>query len=285
MAESGDRAQSSPSRTASATAAARMRPELVPDIRDMSVHGVMADRDAFGDLAVAEPVGDSVRTSRSHRDSSAAAAGSAASVPGETSRAPATRTSSRRPTEDERPVDVHEPRPRDGSGDVSPTRVGDRAVGAAMHQPRWGARLLEQRAHVHPVSEFQQARCRLGLRGRPLIAHESPPRLAVLRADEEVGKHRDPKPQCARTGRRSPRDVGRRDRWPVSCPIQRRPITRSGNRAANAIAAHPPDEPPTRDARWSPSSSMTAPSRATSSSSVNVVGSTSRSDIPVPGWS
>src|SRR3954447_14996288 len=32
--------------------------ELVPDVRDVPVHRVMADREALGDLAVTQPVGD-----------------------------------------------------------------------------------------------------------------------------------------------------------------------------------------------------------------------------------
>jgi hypothetical protein len=95
-----------------------------------------------------------------------------------------------------------------------------------MHHDRWRAHLLEQRAHVHPVSEFQQGRRRLGLRGRPLIAHESPPRLAVLRADEDVGKHARPQtPMRPHCGGDRPADVGWRDRWSVCVrPIQQQPI-------------------------------------------------------------
>src|SRR5829696_816664 len=33
-------------------------PEFVPDVRDMTVHRVMADPHALGDLAVAQPIGD-----------------------------------------------------------------------------------------------------------------------------------------------------------------------------------------------------------------------------------
>ena len=124
------------------------------------------------------------------------------------------------------PVDAHEPRPRDGPGEVSPARVGDRAIGAAMHHDRRRAHLLEQRAHVHPVGELQQGRGRLGLRGRSLIAHESPPRLAVLRADEDVGQNARPQPPV-RTHRGGERlaDVGRRDRGSVCVgPVQQQPI-------------------------------------------------------------
>src|SRR5215207_8089019 len=59
MAESGDRSSEKTEPDGFGDrCGAGCAPEFVPDVRDMTVHGVMADRDAFGDLAVAQPVGD-----------------------------------------------------------------------------------------------------------------------------------------------------------------------------------------------------------------------------------
>src|SRR5215212_4109735 len=59
MAESGDRSSEKTEPDGFGDrCGAGSAPELVPDVRHVTVHGVMADRDVFGDLAVAQPPGD-----------------------------------------------------------------------------------------------------------------------------------------------------------------------------------------------------------------------------------
>ena len=88
----------------------------------------------------------------------------------------------------------------------SPTRVGDRAVGAAMHHDRRRAHLLEQRAHVHPVSELQQGRRRSwpartrADRARIAAAPRRPPRRRRRRQVRAT-----PNPSAHALRRRSPR--------------------------------------------------------------------------------
>src|SRR5215218_2476286 len=59
MAQPGDRSSEEPEPSGFGDCrGAGSAPELVPDVRDVTVHGVMADGDAVGDLPVAQAVGD-----------------------------------------------------------------------------------------------------------------------------------------------------------------------------------------------------------------------------------